>query len=96
MNRKEKRAARKESEVEVAGFLKTADKFIDLANRENATVAATRLHMAFLYASARYSAFVGKTVMGIEEHEAFVEKMVAEYRDYLRQNLADEALERPA
>ena len=95
MNRKARRAARKESEIDVSSFLKVADKFIDVANRENATVKATRLHMAFLYASARYSAFVGKSVLGIEKHEKFVEKMTNEYRDYLRQHLADGALEKP-
>jgi hypothetical protein len=95
MSRKERRLARKEGELDVAAFLKTADKFIDLANRENARVKATQLHMAFLYASARYSAFVGKSVIGIENHEEFVEKMTNDYRDYLRQHLADENIDRP-
>lgn len=95
MSRKERRLARKEGELDVTAFLKTADKFIDLANRENATVKATGLHMAFLFASARYSAFVGKSVIGIDDHEDFVEKMTNEYRDYLRQHLADDSLERP-
>jgi len=95
MSRKQRRAARKEGELDVAAFLKTADKFIDLANRENARAKATQLHMAFLYASARYSAFVGKSVIGIDNHEEFVEKMANDYRDYLRQHLADASLEGP-
>jgi hypothetical protein len=49
--------------------------------------------MAFLFASARYSAFVGKTMLGIDDHETFVEKMSGEYRDMLRQHLADATLE---
>jgi Protein of unknown function (DUF3144) len=95
MSRKGRRLARKEGELDVTAFLKTADKFIDLANRENAKVKATQLHMAFLFGSARYSAFVGKNVLGIENHEEFVEKMTNEYRAYLRQHLADETLETP-
>jgi hypothetical protein len=93
MNRQERRAARKEGELDTAGFLKVADKFIDLANRENLKANATQLHMAFLFASARYSAFVGKTMLGIENHEEYVEKMTGEYRDMLRQHLGDETLE---
>lgn len=93
MNRQERRAARKEGELDTTAFLKLADKFIDLANRENQRVAATQLHMAFLFASARYSAFVGKTMMGIENHETFVERMAGEYQDMLRQHLADSTLD---
>lgn len=93
MNRNERRGARKENDQDVAAFLKIADKFIDIANRENQTAKATQIHMAFLYAAARYNAFVGKTVLAIDDHEAFVEKMTGEYRDMLRQHLADDALE---
>lgn len=93
MNRQQRRAARKDGELDTAGFLKVADKFIDLANRENQRVNATQLHMAFLFASARYSAFVGKTMLRIEDHEEYVEKMTGEYRDMLRQHLADGTLE---
>lgn len=93
MNRQERRAARKEGELDTAAFLKVADKFIDLANRENQKANAVQLHMAFLFASARYSAFVGKTMLGIEKHEEYVEKMTNEYRDMLRQHLADKTLE---
>lgn len=91
-NRKERRAARKEGEMDSTAFLKLADKFIDLANRENRTVKATQLHMAFLYAAARYNAFVAKSVTNVEEHEKFVTHMVEQYREMLRQHLADETL----
>jgi hypothetical protein len=49
--------------------------------------------MAFLYASARYSAFVAKSVTNEEEHEKFVTHMVGQYQEMLRQHLADETLE---
>jgi len=95
-NRKARRAERKTSgEFDTGAFLRAADKFIDLANRENRTVRATDLHMAFLYAAARYNAYVAKVVMDVDEHEKFVEHMVAQYQEMLRQHLADETLERP-
>ena len=93
MSRKDSRAAQAQGELDTAGFLRTADKFIDLANRENRRTNATQLHMAFLYASARYSAFVGKSIMEVDQHEDFVEKMMGEYQNMLRQHLADETLE---
>lgn len=94
-SRSERRAARKDGELDSTAFLKIADKFIDLANRENSNVKATQLHMAFLYASARYSAFVAKSVTNEEEHEKFVTHMVGQYQEMLRQHLADETLEPP-
>lgn len=93
MSRKDSRAAQAQGELDTAGFLKTADKFIDLANSENRRVNATQLHMAFLYASARYSAFVGKSILDIDEHEKYVEKMTGEYTDMLRQHLADDSID---
>jgi len=94
-SRKERRAARKDGELDTAAFLKLADKFIDLANRENRSVKATQLHMAFLFAAARYNAYVAKSVTSVEEHEKFVDHMVNQYREMLRQHLADETLEPP-
>ncbi|MEM8743984.1 MAG: DUF3144 domain-containing protein [Pseudomonadota bacterium] len=94
-SRNERRAARKEGELDTTAFLKLADKFIDLANRENQNVKATQLHMAFLFAAARYNAYVAKSVANVEEHEKFVDHMVNQYREMLRQHLADETLEPP-
>lgn len=89
MNRKQRRAARKEGYLDNTAFLKVADKFIDLANRENAKVKATELHMAFLYAASRYSAYVANAVLKVENHEDFVADMTKQYQEMLRQNLAD-------
>ena len=96
MNRKERLAARKEGELDTTGFLQVADKFIDVANRENKKVNATQLHMVFLYASTRYSACVGKAVMNIDNHEEFVKTMTGHYQEMLRQHLADDGLSEPA
>jgi len=93
MNRKERRAARSEGTLDTAGFLRVADRFIDLANRENRKVHATQLHMAFLFAAARYNAFVAKNILAVENHEEFVKRMTGEYQDMLRQHLADDSLE---
>ena len=94
-NRKQRRAARADGHLDTAGFLKVADAFIDLANRQNIKVQATQLHMAFLFAAARYNAHVGKAVLEIDDHEAFIETMTGEYRDFLRQHLADDNLSAP-
>lgn len=89
MNRKERRLARKSGKLDNTAFLKVADKFIDLANRQNKHVQATDLHNAFLYAAARYNAFVANSMLHVENHEEFVQEMVKQYADMLRQNLAD-------
>ncbi len=91
-NRKERRAARAEGLLDATAFLKVADKFIDVANRENERVLATELHKAFLFASARYSAYVANAVMDVPDHEAFVAEMTKMYQEMLRQHLADPAL----
>ncbi len=93
--RNARRRARKQSQRDTMAFLQIADKFIDLANRENSTARATDLHMAFLYAAARYNAFVAKTVLNVQAHETFVDEMVGHYREMLRQHLADASLEPP-
>lgn len=92
MSRQERRAARAEGQLDTTAFLRVADSFIDQANRHNRKVAATDLHMAFLYASARYSAHVARNVQDVDQHEDFVEHMVKSYRDMLRQHLADPEL----
>lgn len=94
-NRKQRRAARRHGQLDTAAFVKLADKFIDLANRENERVKATDLHMALLYAAARYNAHVAHAVLEVPDHERFVTEMVEHYRDMLRQHLADPALARP-
>lgn len=91
-NRRERRALRSEGKLDTAAFLKLADKFIDLANRENQRVEATDLHLAFLWAAARYSAHVATNVLDVENHEVFVKEMKEQYVEMLRQHLADPAL----
>lgn len=95
MNRRDRLAARKEGNLDTTAFLKLADKFIDVANRENRNVVATQLHMAMLWAAARYSAFVAKNIMKVENHEEFVDVMQKEYVEMLRQHLGDESIDPP-
>jgi hypothetical protein len=96
MNRKQRRAARTEGHLDSAAFLKLADKFIDVANQQNKRVIATQVHLACLYASARYSAYVANTILGVPNHEDFVREMTAKYQEMLRQHLADPSLAKPA
>lgn len=94
MNRQERRAAKAKGEpaMDTTEFLKLADKFIDVANRENRTHPATDLQMAFLYAAARYNAHVAKNVLSVEDHEAFVQQISGQYQEMLRNHLADPAV----
>ena len=90
MNRKERRAKQaQEGDLGPTDFVEVANKFIDVANRQNASVKATQLHAAFLFGSARYSAYVAKNVLNVENQEEFVDHMVKQYTEMLRQNLAD-------
>ena len=88
-NRKERRAAQARGEMTDKRFLELADKFISIANRENQTINATDLHMAFLYGAARYNAHVAKNVLEVDEHESFVAEMLKSYQEMLRNHLAD-------
>lgn len=95
-NRRQRRAERAQGHLDTSAFLRVADKFIDVANRENRRIKATELHMAFLYAAARYSAYVAKVILDVPNHETFVKDMTAHYQEMLRQNLGDPGLARPA
>lgn len=88
-NRQQRRAAKAEGKLDTAAFLKLADRFIDLANRENSKVNATDLQMAFLYAATRYSAHVAKNVMKVTEHEPYIDEMNKQFLEMLRNHLAD-------
>lgn len=69
-----------------------ADRFIDVANRENRAVLASEIHMAFLFAAARYNAFVAKNILEVENQEDFVQDMAGKYMEMLRNHLADPAV----
>lgn len=98
-NRAQRRAAaaelRRDGGLDSAAFLKIADKFIDVANRQNEAIAATELHMAFLYAAARYNAHVAKVILDVDNHESFVADMTKAYQEMLRQHLADPSIAPP-
>ena len=91
-NRKQKRSAPGPDKLDTERFVRLADRFVDVANRSNRTVLATDIHMAFLYAAARYNAFVARNVRNVEDHEAFIEEMAGVYKEMLRNHLADPAL----
>ena len=88
-NRKERRAAAAKGEMTSDKFLTLADKFIDIANKENQHIEATEIQMAFLYAATRYNAHVCKNILEVEEQETYVTEMTKAYQEMLRNHLAD-------
>lgn len=88
-NRKERRAMESKGEMTDRKFMEIADRFIDIANKENTSTEATDLHMVFLYAAARYNAHVAKNVLEVDEHEPYVTEMLKNYQEMLRTHLAD-------
>ena len=82
-------AQHREGVLDSQSFLRVADQFISLANRRNKKIDSTELQMVMLYAAARYAAHVGKNVIEVPDHEEFVQHMVAQYMDMLRENMAD-------
>ena len=96
MNRQDRRAEgkrlRKAGRLDTEAFQSAAGEFIDVANRLNERIVAADLAIAFQYAAARYAAHLGKNVLAVEKHEDFVEDMVKQYAEMLRQNLADPEL----
>ena len=100
-NRRQRRATRASTAAEPYTsldpdeFLKLADVFIKAANRQNDRIVATEIHLAFLFAAARYNAYVANVVLDVAEHEPFVAEMTAKYQEFLRQHLADPTLTRP-
>ena len=79
----------REGVLDSQSFLRVADQFISLANQRNKKIESTELQMVMLYAAARYAAHVGKNVIEVPDHEEFVQHMVAQYTDMLRENMAD-------
>ena len=82
-------AQHREGVLDSHSFLRVADQFISLANQRNKKIDSTELQMVMLYAAARYAAHVGKNVIEVPDHEEFVQHMVAQYADMLRENMAD-------
>ena len=73
-------------------FIRTADRFVNLANTLNKRTIATDIQYTMLYASARYAAHVGKNVIEVENQEDFINHLTNQYRDMLRENFADPAV----
>ena len=78
-------AVNADGRLDEESFIKLADQFISLANTRNKKV----LQFVMLYASARYAAHVGKNVIEADDQESFVDHMTAQYKDMLREHLAD-------
>jgi hypothetical protein len=83
--------------VNSARFLELADKVIGFANHSALEMRKDAVHLAFLYAIARYGVFVWQNSPKNEDPEAFIAKMLKHYEAMLREQLGDTKLEnRPA
>tara|TARA_B100000965_G_C19180691_1_gene578672 strand:- start:200 stop:487 length:288 start_codon:yes stop_codon:yes gene_type:complete len=74
------------------GFIRTSDRFVTLANTLNKKIMAPDIQYTMLYSAARYSAHVGKNVLEVENQEDYINHLVNQYRDMLRENFADPAV----
>ena len=73
-------------------FLETADKVIGLANHAATEMRKGAVHLAFLYAIARYGVFDWQNSPKNEDADAFVAKMLKRYEAMLREQLGDTKL----
>lgn len=94
--RRERQTNAEDETLDIKGFLKLAETFIDVANKANKRINATDVHKAFLWAASRYNAHVARAVLETRDDDAFIAEMTKTYQDMLRQNLADPSLKPPA
>ena len=74
------------------GFIRTSDRFVSLANTLNKKTIASDIQYTMLYSAARYSAHVGKNVLEVDNQEEYINHLVNQYRDMLRENFGDPAV----
>ncbi len=78
-------------------FLELADKVIGFANHSATEMRKSAVHLAFLYAVARYGVFDWQNSPKGEDEEGFIAKMLKRYESMLREQLGDAKLRnRPA
>lgn len=82
----------KELKVPEDKFLETADKVIGLANHCATEMRKGAVHLAFLYAIARYGVFDWQNSPKAEDADAFIDKMLKRYEAMLREQLGDTKL----
>ncbi len=73
-------------------FFELADSFIRLANQHRENIPATKVSSAFLYAAARYNAFVAASADGADpesEREVVIEYFTQQYRKMISENMDD-------
>ena len=78
-------------------FLQLADKVIGFANHSALEMRKDAVHLAFLYAIARYGVFAWQNSPKMVDEEAFIDQMLKRYEAMLREQLGDTKLkDRPA
>ena len=86
-----------ETKVKPEDFLLLADKVIGFANHSATEMRKNAVHLAFLYAIARYGVFDWQNGPKAEDEEGFIAKMMKRYEAMLREQLGDTKLkDRPA
>lgn len=97
-NRHERRAKKATSAppappTEQEIFASLTRDFIDLANKANRKHSGPQVAMPFLYAAARYTAFIGKSVLKVEDHDTYLEQLTQRFHAMLKEHLADPSLD---
>ena len=81
-----------ELKVKPEDFMQLADKVIGFANHSATEMRKGAVHLAFLYAVARYGVFDWQNSPRSEDEDAFVAKMLRRYEAMLREQLGDDKL----
>jgi hypothetical protein len=81
-----------ELKVPADKFLGLADQVIGFANHSATEMRKHAVHLAFLYATARYGVFDWQNGPKSEDEEGFIAKMLKRYESMLREQLGDTKL----
>ncbi|MCW5695290.1 MAG: DUF3144 domain-containing protein [Bauldia sp.] len=70
-------------------YVALANKFIGYANDEGKKTIPTNVQAAFLFAAARYTAFMARKVVRPPDDAAFIEDVTKNFRRMLTEQMAD-------
>lgn len=70
-------------------FVALANKFIGFANEEGKKTIPTNVQMSFVFAAARYTAFMARKVVKPTDDAKFIDEVSATFRRMLKEQMAD-------
>lgn len=70
-------------------FVALANRFINFANEEGKKTIPTNVQMSFIFAAARYTAFMARKVVKPTDDKAFIDEVSATFRRMLTEQMAD-------